>query len=292
MDKATGMGKSSATSSFKLFIGVSISSVFTAVSLIIVLRLLGNPEDYGIITTALILPSMLNLFKDWGVNSAMVKYLAQYKSEKKNSAVKSVMISGAMFELVTGSLLTLLCFVMADYLATSVFLLPEAKVLIEVASLTIIADSFLKISQSTFVGLEKMEYYSLTSILNSVIRLLLAPLLVFLGYSIMGAIQGQVVAQVIAGIAGIVIFYTKFFKKVTKVASEKLNIIGTMKTLLKYGLPVSVVVIVNGFLPQFSKTIFTQSFDAVNGASYTTALGNYQTAINFTVLITFFTATS
>ena len=130
MDKATGMAKSSARGGFKLFIGVSISSIITALSLILVLRLLGNPDDYGIITTALIFPSTLALFKDWGINSAMIKYLAQYKSEKKTHNIKNVMVAGMLFELVTGILLTLLCFLLADFLATNVFQLPEAKVLI------------------------------------------------------------------------------------------------------------------------------------------------------------------
>ena len=94
------------------------------------MRLLGNPDDYGIITTALIFPSTLALFKDWGINSAMIKYLAQYKSEKKTHNIKNVMVAGMLFELVTGILLTLLCFLLADFLATNVFQLPEAKVLI------------------------------------------------------------------------------------------------------------------------------------------------------------------
>ena len=289
MDKATGMAKSSARGGFKLFIGVSVSSVVTAVSLILVLRLLGSPEEYGIITTALIFPTMLGLFKDWGINSAMVKYLAQYKSEKKTLGVKNVMVTGALFELVMGGLLTLLCFLMADFLAVRVFLLPEAKVLIEIASLTILADSFLKISQSTFIGLEKMEFYSLTLILNSCLRLLLAPLLVWLGYSILGAIQGQIAAQVTGGILGLIIFYAKVFRNTKKEAKTKTDIIGTLKTLLKYGLPLSVSAVIGGFLPQFFNTLLTQSFTTTNAVGYTGALGNYQAAINFTVIITFFT---
>jgi stage V sporulation protein B len=289
LDKASGMAKSSARGGFKLFIGVSISSVVTAISLILVLRLLGNPDEYGIITTALIFPTILSLIKDWGANSAMIKYLAQYRSENKVHSAKNVMIAGLLFELVTGVLLTLLCFLLAGFLATSVFHLPEAKVLIEVASLTILADSFLKVSQSTFIGLERLEFHSLTLILNSSIRCFLAPLLVFLGYSVLGAIQGQIVAQLIAGIVGIVIFYFVFFRNLTAESGSKLDIIGTLKTLLRYGLPLSVSVVVVGFLPQFYNTLFTQSFEGVSGAGYTTALGNYQTAVNFTVVITFFT---
>jgi stage V sporulation protein B len=279
LDKATGMAKSSARGGFKLFIGVSVSSIVTAVGLILVLRLL-NPDEYGIITKALIFPTMLALFKDWGTNSAMIKYLAQYRSENKPHCVKNVMVTGLLFELVTGVLLTLLCFLLADFLATNVFQLPEVKVLIEVASLTILADSFLKVSQSTFIGLERMEFHSLTLILSSGIRCFLAPLLVFLGYGIMGAIQGMIVAQVTTGIIGIIIFYIAFLSDYSKKdALSKTDIKGTLKTLLKYGLPLSVSVVIAGFLPQFYNTLLKD----------TTALGNYQTAVNFTVIISFFT---
>lgn len=289
MSKATGMAKSSARGGFKLFIGVSISSIVTAISLILVLRLLGNPDDYGIITTALIFPTILALLKDWGMHSAMIRFLAQYRSENKLHDIKNVMFAGLLFELVAGALLTLLSFLLADFLATSVFHLPEAKVLIEIASFTILADSFLKISQSSFIGLERLEFYSLTLILNSGLRCFLAPLLVFLGYSVLGAIQGQIVAQLIAGVIGIIIFYFTFFRNFIKETGRKLELTGTLKTMLRYGLPLSVSAVVAGFLPQFFNTLFTQSFEMVNGAHYTNALGNYQTAVNFTVVITFFT---
>ena len=279
MDKATGMAKSSARGGFKLFIGVSVSSIVTAVGLILVLRLLGDPDEYGIIITALIFPAILGLFKDWGTNSAMIKYLAQYRSENKPQSVKNVMVTGLLFELVTGGLLTLLCFLLADFLAISVFQVPEAKVLIEVASLTILADSFLKVSQSTFIGLERMEFHSLTLILNAGIRCFLAPLLVFRGYSVLGAIQGQIVAQLTAGIIGLIIFYVAFFRNPEKTAWSELDITGTLKTLLRYGLPLSVSVVIGGFLPQFYNTLLKD----------TTALGNLGAAVNFTVLISFFT---
>jgi len=126
-------------------------------------------------------------------------------------------------------------------------------------------------------------------ILNAGIRCFLAPLLVFLGYSVWGAIQGLVVAQLTAGIIGIIIFYVTFFRNSTKESWSKLDLIRTLKTLLRYGLPLSVAVIAVGFLPLFYNTLLTQSFTIANSTNYTTALGNYQAAVNFTVVITFFT---
>ena len=286
MGKATGMAKVSAKGGFKLFIGIAISSILTAVSVILVINFLDNPDNYGIVATALIFPILFSSLKDWGINSAMVKYLAQYKSENKTNSVKNVMTTGLLFELVIGGLLTLLCFLLADFLATQVFQIPEAKVLIEVASFTILADSFLKVSQSTFIGLERMEFHSLTLILNAGIRCLLAPLLVKLGYSVLGAIQGQIVAQLSAGIIGIIIFYIVFFRKIEKKAWNGQELTGALKVLLRYGLPLSVGVIASGFLPQFYKTLLTQS---VNPSEYRIVMGNFDAAVNFTVIITFFT---
>jgi O-antigen/teichoic acid export membrane protein len=287
LNKASEMAKSSARGGFKLFLGLSISSVVTAVSLVVVLRLLANPDDYGIITTALIFPLMLSLFKDWGMNSAMVKFLAQYKFENETDKIKNVLLTGMLFELILGVFLTLLCFLLADFLATSVFHRPEVKVLIEVASFTILADSFLKISQSTFIGLERLEFHSLTQILYSSMRCLLAPLLVWYGYGVMGAIQGQIVAQVTAGGIGILIFYYSFLKKYSKnQPMNKKAIKETLKTMLIYGVPLNLSAITTGFLPQFYNTVLTQSFPE---AAYTTALGNFQAAVNFTVIVTFFT---
>lgn len=287
LDKAFGMARTSAAGSFKLFIGVAISSILTAVSVVIVTNILG-PNNWGIVVTALIYPTLLSLFKDWGVHSAMVKYLAQYKSENKLHSIRNVMVAGLLFELTMGVLLTLITFLLADVLAarvaTAVYPKTEIRILIQVASLTILADSFVKISQSTFVGLERMWFYSLVQILNSGIRCFLAPLLVLIGYSYLGALQGQVIAQLSAGILGLVIFFAVFFRPPLKGELSELKLRTTLKTLLKFGLPLSVSAIAGGFIPQFYRDLLTQSI-----VDYYGAMGNFDVAVNFTVVITFFT---
>lgn len=289
MDKVSGMAKTSARGSFKLFIGVSVSSIITAISVILVMRLLPTEGDFGLIGIALTFPTLISLFKDWGINSAMVKYLAQYRSENNKNGVKSVMVAGLSFELFTGTLLTLLSFSLAGYLATNIFEVPEARSLIEFASLTILADSFLKISQATFTGFERLEYYSLLQILNSIIRCSVAPLLVGLGFGVLGALQGQIVAQLVSGIVGMIIFYIKFLGHTEKQIEIEFNLPETFKTLLRYSMPLSISAIAGGFLPQFFNTLLAKSTSLPTEEVYKSAMGNYGAAVNFAVLITFFT---
>jgi O-antigen/teichoic acid export membrane protein len=238
------MAKTSAKGGFKLFLGVSVSSVITAVCVILLINLLGE-GTFGLIATALIYPTLFGLVKDWGIQSAMIKYLAQYKAENNFHGLKSVMVSVLLFELVMGVLLTFISFFSADFLAarlaTETFSRAEFRLLIEVASFTILADSFLKISQSTFIGLERLEFHSLTMIVNSTLRILIAPALVLFGYSVLGAIQGQIVAQLVAGTIGLAIFFVIFFRTPRKLGLGDLHLKATLKTLLRYGLPLSIL---------------------------------------------------
>jgi O-antigen/teichoic acid export membrane protein len=72
------------------------------------------------------------------------------------------------------------------------------------------------------------------------------------------------------------------YKSLPKTANSKLEIMTTIKTMLKYGLPVSIGTILTGFLSVFYSYIL--AIYVTNNA----AIGNYNVALNFVVLITFF----
>jgi len=275
------MAKLSAKSGFNLFLGVTLSTLISAIGTILVVRLLG-PSQYGLYTIALISPAFIGLFRDWGTNSAMIKYLAQYSSENKKAEIKTILASGALFESALGTVLTLTCYLFAGFLATNIFHRPEMKNLIEIASITILAGSFLTVSQSAFIGFERMEFNSLTMIIQSSLRTLIAPTLVLLGYEAFGAIVGYTVAFLAVGILGIAILYQIFYKKAHGTDDNKPKLSKNIKKMLRYGLPLSISAILGGFLAQFYNFMM---------AIYCSDLmiGNYQAAVNFAVLITFFT---
>jgi len=107
------------------------------------------------------------------------------------------------------------------------------------------------------------------------------PLLVVLDFKVFGATLGSTVAFLIAGLISILILYLALYKNLQRLDDAKLNILETVKTMLKYGLPLSISAILSGFLVQFYNFLM---------AIYCTDLliGNYQVAANFAILITFF----
>ena len=103
MTKALRIAKVSAKGGFSLFLGVSLSSIISAVGTIVLVRLL-TPAQYGLYTIALMPPAVFIMFRDWGIGAAMIKHLAQYRSENRTAEMEGVLISGMLFELAAGDI--------------------------------------------------------------------------------------------------------------------------------------------------------------------------------------------
>jgi O-antigen/teichoic acid export membrane protein len=281
MAKAIEMGEVSARGGFHLFLGVALSSVISSLGTIILVRLL-TPDQYGLYAIALIPPTLIGLFRDWGINFSMIKYLAQYKSASKTADMKRVLASGLLSESLLGAFLSIICFLLTSFLAINVFDRPELQQSIGIASLLILGSGLFTAAQSAFVGFERMELASLTMVIQSIFKSSIGPLLAFLGYGTLGAVLGHTASFLIAGILGISITYFIFHKNLHGEKDDKSNLTATFKTMFRYGFPLSITIILTGFLLQFFSFMI---------AIYCTdfMVGNYQAAVKFAVIITFFT---
>lgn len=281
LDKALKMGKTSAIGSFHLWIGVVVSNVIMAIGTIILARLL-LPSEYGLYSIALMPSLMIVLFRDWGINSAMTKYVAQFKAENKTEETRNVIVAGLIFETGTGLVLSLVSVILASFIASTILQRPDLAPLISIVSVAIFSGSLTTASQSTFIGLERMELNSFIMICQALVKALASPILVLLGYGILGAVLGYTLSFIVSGLLSISILYLVLFKKIKKTSNPKISIYKTLKHLLRYGLPLSISVIISGFLIQIYNLMM---------AYYCTdaLIGNFQICVKFTVLLIFFT---
>ena len=281
MGKALEIGKTSATGSFQLFVGVAVSTVIMAVSTIILARLM-SPEEYGLYSVALIPSYMIILFRDWGVNSAVIKYSATLKAQSKQEDLRETIKAGILFETATGIALTFISILLSSFIATTIFNRPESSLLIAITSTTILSGALLTASQSSFVGLEKMELNSLTTISQAIAKSVISPILVIIGYSTLGAVLGYTISTIAAAALGLATLYLMVYRDLKAKNSQKTNLQETLRRMLLFGIPLSVSSILGGFLAQFYAFLMAiYCSDAL--------IGNYQIAAQFAVILTFFT---
>ena len=141
MDKALEMGKTSALGSLHLLIGVAGSTVIMAVGTII-LAILLPVNEVGLYGMAMIPASMITYFRDWGISSALTQKIAGLRADNRTREINDVVLSGVVFEVVSGLVLALVCFGLAWPIA---YILSPS----DVAALTIYIQIM---SLSIFVG--------------------------------------------------------------------------------------------------------------------------------------------
>ena len=279
MSKTAEMARVSAKGSFHLLWGLVASTLISAIGTIIIARLLGA-DNLGLYSVALAAPNLISTFRDWGINVAMVKYSAQYNSENNSTKIRSVFVSGLLFEIILGLLLSFVSFALSGFLATS-FNRPAIAPLIQIASFFVLASALINAATAAFTGMETMHLNSILLIVQSIAKTVLILTLVLLGLGTLGATTGFTVAVVVAGLTGVLLMWT-IYKSLPKPAESKLEIMATIKTMFKYGLPLSIGTILVGFLTQFYGYILAIY------VSNNSIIGNYSVALNFVVLIAFF----
>ena len=279
MSNAAKLAKISTKGGFNLFWGVALSSVISAVGIMIVAGILEEGE-YGLVTIALTAPTLIALIRDLGVDQATIKYTAQYNHQDKPEKIRNLLSAGITFEILLGLVLSLFSYLISGFIASQIFNRPEIILLIQIASFTIIGDALFKISISAFIGFEKMQYYSLILIAQSLFKTILMIVLVLSDFGVLGAVVGQTVAFIMVGLFGIFLLYFNIFRKL-KINDIKREIISNLKSMFSYGLPLSGAVILGGFMAQFyTFLIAIYLSDQV--------VGNYTLALNFAVLVGFF----
>ena len=287
MSKAADLAKISVKGSFHFMWGLMVSTVIQAVGTIYLASLL-SPSEMGLYTLALAAPTLISLFRDWGVSSALVKYTAQYNSEGQLTRAKRILRTSLVFEVVVGFVLTIVSVLLSSVFA-GLYHAASIAPLIEVASLMILINAFVTVAQAAFTGFERMELNNVSLIVQAVVKVVLVSSLVILGFGVFGAVLGYVVSFVVAGVAGTLLLwlFCRGFKcsplqssSLTREAAASGGGDG-LGTLLRYGLPLSIASIIGSFQTQFYTVLMGVYAPAV-------AVGNYAIASTFVVLITFF----
>jgi len=275
-DELIDAAETSTRGSFFLMSGTATSTIILAISSIIIARLLG-PDLYGLYSLALVSPQLLLLFIDLGIDQGIVKFTASLRAKGEINHSISIIRQGLLIKALTGTLMFIINYALADYLASFLFQRPELAFYIRIASTSILFQVLFTTASSAFVGLDKTEYTALTTNINAIAKTIIQITLVLIGFSIAGAIIGHVTGYVAAAITSIAILLLILRPKQNPTNKEKFS--DNFKTLIHYGMPLYISILLTGFIPIIQSIIlafFTTDAD----------IGNYKAATNFAVLLT------
>ena len=164
-----------------VFIMMAVAYFLGYVFRVILARELGV-ASYGLIYGVISLFGFFVILMNLGLETALVKYIAQYNVEKRFEEIKASIIIVLLIKLVLSMVVCGVLFIKAEWIALNYFGVPEACLLIQVFSVGMVFSVGITVLKSVFQGFQSMLYYSSIDVVKSVLVVTLTILLLSLGY--------------------------------------------------------------------------------------------------------------
>jgi O-antigen/teichoic acid export membrane protein len=274
-NKLPEIAEVSARGGFFLFTGNASQLIILAIGSVIVARLLG-PENYGLFVLSLAIPLLFASLIDFGVNPALTRFSAKLRTENKTQQAAGILKSGLLFKLILSIAMSTICFIFSDSLATFILNRPQIGFLVKLASSLVLLQTIFRTLNSAFIGLDKMQGNALTMNLQSIAKTTLSPILVILGFGVIGALAGHITSYLIGCIGGSLLF-SKYYKRLGNPVNNSFS--NNLKTMVDYGFPIYLSTLLILILSRY-QTILLAFF--VSNAE----IGNFTIATTLSTLIT------
>jgi len=272
------IAKASARGSFFLFLGNTSSTIIMAIASILIARLLG-PENYGLYTVAMIVPSFLIPISDLGISPALTKFSARFHSEGKNRKVVGLIKAGIIFKFIFSLLLSLVPLFLSESIAAYVLRRPSIGLLIRFTSLYLVGQAIFITLDSIFIGLDKMENNTLLMNMQAVTKTVASPLLIILGMGAIGAILGAGLGFLLAAGIGVTVLLLRICPSLySRNHGENVDFFQGLRLMVPYGMPLYLSTLIHSLFAQYERFTLALFVSDIE-------IGNYTIAINFSVLI-------
>ncbi|MEM4254052.1 MAG: flippase [Candidatus Woesearchaeota archaeon] len=235
-------------------------------------------EDYGLFFALFSFINLLNLFKDFGVGYAILKFIPCLVVTKKWGQIKSLIITSFVIQFISAGLLTIILIVAAPWLMEEFIHSSNTTLFVLFAWVF-----FISFPQNAigvcFQGFQRMLLFSLQDLLRNVIVLTLTLLLIRFGFGIKAPIWAYLAMYIIMFVFSFSIFTTQVFPKFWKVKAEISHM--HFRALLMFGLPAMLSLFGTNIL-QYTDTLVLTYFRGL------TSVGLYQVAVPLAALVLYF----
>ncbi|MEM3403438.1 MAG: oligosaccharide flippase family protein [Nitrososphaeria archaeon] len=240
------IAETSVRGSLFLFIGYFSSLVILAIGSIIVARLLG-PDGYGVFSLAFVVPTLVYGLIDPGVGSALTRFCAKFNSEGRKDLVIQSLKTAFLFKTMVAATATIVCFVYSDQLAGYILNRPDMGFIVKASSLMVLAQAFFTFLTDSFGGLDRMEGNTLVMVVEAITKIILSPMLILIGFGVLGAVSGHILSYFFAILAG-GFFFMGIYRALGN--NSSLNFLHNVKEMVSYGFPL--------YLSSLIGTVFNQ----------------------------------
>lgn len=251
-------------------------------------------EKFGIWIIVMILTNYMGLF-DLGTNSATVKFIAELYAKKDFKGISSILFSGFIFNLVTGSILILLVLILLNPIISFFNIkheyFHETTLIIKISIILFGVSNILNVFGSFFSGTQRFQVIKGIDFFLTFPNLIATILFLALNYGLMGLIYSRIIVVILR-----LILITYFLRKTFPPKSINIDftLLSFLKPLLKFGLTMQLSSI-NQLISQHIDKILIAHLIGISYAAYYeigSKINNYTKRLLINIVIPLIPASS
>ncbi len=270
-EELAGIAEKAASGGFVLFLGNFYSIAISSAGAIVIARLLG-PSNYGLLALTFVVPGLLVSLADLGVSPYLIRFPAKLQAGGRHHEAARILRLGFFTKLSTALVVFLLCYWFADSLASLILNRPELSGLLRLASSLIPLQAIFTAATNGLIGMDRMKESAMIQVLLSSSRVLLASVLVVLGFGVIGVLVGHIIASLAAGLIGSFKLLTKYYMPLNPLPGSR-DSTTNVRTMINYGLPLHAATLAAVFVTQYQNIVL--AYFATN-----LEIGNFNVALN------------
>lgn len=234
--------------------------LFKGASIIIALTILTTPlgyfirvfyaqtmsvEMYGLFYSALAMFGILTTYNDLGFGYSVAYLVPKFIKQKEFAKAWNVYKYDQIIEISTSVIISIILFLLADFLAVNYFKVPIAKNLIYVLTIYFVSNSFLEALTKMFTGLQKEHFYSSIQPVRLFFTLFISIIFAFYGAGdILNYAWAWALGYILTSVIFQAIFYTSYHNIINKLIWDK----SLFKSMASYALPTLVTTSIYTFI--------------------------------------------
>lgn len=270
---------SRAVRGFILIFLVNIMSAFLAYLLRVVMARNLTTEEYGLFFSVLVLINFLTLFKYFGLDRALVKYIPEFQVKKKTPQIKTVLSTVLLTKSVLALIISIALFFLSPFLAEHYFKTPLADIILKVFAVIFMISVTRDFFRSVFQGYQKMTAFSMNYFSENLIILIFVLGSFYYGLGLMAVVFAHLLVHLVN-----FFIFLPFFNKFTKTSFFSTDYsYPIFKKLIKFGLP-SMVGGLGNMIVVYTDTLILTCFRSLSEVGIYNAVVPTAMLLNFLAL--------
>ena len=214
------------------FIGAMLAAGVAYLTKLVLVRTL-TVEEFGLFFAVFTFVLFFTIFRSIGLNQGLARFIAEYSLTKRFSQIKSLIVGSALLQLIVSSLIVIILWSLAPWLAENYFGSPKAVLLLRLMALYLPLMILVSNTRAALQGFKITYWYSFSEFASNLFVLILVGLALIIGLGMYSAAIGY--------LGSIIIFYIIFgsvVNKKTKILSYKQkDFFSENKKLVLFSLP-------------------------------------------------------